>query len=207
MSDPRGLALIPASRLGSVNGNAIMPLKRPDWQDFPTKTGRTLGELAERNLVLLEFVRHNGCTFCRVALDELARLRPALREDGVEIVVAHHGDDRNFRDLLDRYGLGDVVRIHDPARRLYRIFDLGHGGARELFGPEVMKRGIEALLKGYGVGVVDGHPLQMSGSFVLHQGRVLIGGQHPNISHHPDYMLLVERARANEENARARASR
>ena len=40
-----------------------------------TETGRTLLELLDESPLLLIFLRHFGCTFCRQTLDDVSRIR------------------------------------------------------------------------------------------------------------------------------------
>ena len=42
---------------------------------YRTETGRTLLELVDESPLLLIFLRHFGCSFCRQTLDDVSRIR------------------------------------------------------------------------------------------------------------------------------------
>ncbi|MEJ7607605.1 MAG: redoxin domain-containing protein [Bryobacteraceae bacterium] len=91
---------------------------------FRTKTedGITLEQLSRHSPVLLVFLRHAGCTFCREALADLARQRKQVEQSGVQIALVHMGSSAEGGRLSLKYGLDDLPRISDPNRTLYRAF-------------------------------------------------------------------------------------
>lgn len=92
-----------------------------------------------------------------------------------------------------QYGLADVPRFSDPERRLYAAFGLGHGGITDVFGPKVWIRGPLALLGGHGVGWSNSDKLQMPGTFLVHDGRIVREYRHASIADRPDYLALGRR--------------
>ena len=99
-----------------------------------TQSGQTLAALSEASPVLLVFLRHAGCSFCREAIGDVARERGVIEAAGVRIVLVHMGDSEAIEKLTKRYGLGAVDRICDPDRKLYQAFGLKRGRLRQLFG-------------------------------------------------------------------------
>ena len=79
-----------------------------------TQSGQTLAALSEASPVLLVFLRHAGCTFCREAIGDVERERGVIEAAGVRIVLVHMGDSEAIEKLTERYGLGGVDRICDP---------------------------------------------------------------------------------------------
>lgn len=153
---------------------------------------RSLDSLSREGPVLVVFLRHFGCTFCREALADLAAVRERLAADGVRPVVVHMSDEARAREFLDGYGLADVARISDPERVLYRAFDLRRGGLGQLFGAKVWWRGLRAgLLDGHGVGALDGDGFQMPGAFLVRDGRILRRFAHRSAADRPDYCELA----------------
>lgn len=152
----------------------------------------TLADLSARAPVLVVFLRHLGCTFCREALADLRAQRPALTRAGVTICLVHMVDDAKAGATFERYGLGDVARVSDPDKALYRAFDLARGSLSQLFGPRLWLRGIGAgLLRGHLVGPLAGDGLQMPGAFLVHRGRVVRAFRHEDAADRPDYCELA----------------
>ena len=92
------------------------------------------------------------------------------------------------------YGVSDLLRISDPGKGLYRQFGLQDARLRELAHPRVWAPWFRtAILKGHGVGSAGPNWRQLTGVFVIHQGRILAGIRHRNSSERPDYTSFVQR--------------
>lgn len=157
-----------ARRLGALIG----PLDA-ELQHAITSQGENLWELCQRQPVLVVFVRHSGCSFCREALADLKQQRARLQAAGVQPVIVHMGTLDDGRRLLTSTGLDDVPHISDPQRRLYRAFELPLGTLTQLSGPQVIWRAVmEGTLVRHGVGRMVGHGMQLGGAFLLEHGRV-----------------------------------
>jgi peroxiredoxin len=157
--------------------------------------GRSLADISHAAPALVIFLRHAGCTFCRETLADLQRQRGAVDRAGVVPVLVHMGSDEQARTFFARYGLGDVPRISDPGRRLYRAFDLRRGRLSEVFGPRVWIRGFVAgILHRHGVGAMVGDGFQMPGAFIVHKGRIVRAFRHRDASDRPDYARLTDGA-------------
>src|SRR6201994_1886404 len=85
-----------------------------------TESGATLLELADESPVLLVFLRHFGCSFCRKTISDVAGIMPELQQRGVRPVFVHMGPIEIARAHFEYYGLGGVERVHDPDAALYR---------------------------------------------------------------------------------------
>ena len=109
--------------------------------------------------VLLVFLRHGGCTFCREALADIAARRHDIEAGGTRIVLAHMGGRRRASISSVNTGLTISIRLAILAGGLYRAFGLRRGNLWKLFGPKVWLRGFDAcILKGHGVGRLAGDP-------------------------------------------------
>lgn len=158
-----------------------------------TQSGESLVALSETSPVLLVFLRHAGCTFCREALSDIARFRPQIESRGVKIVLVYMGDEQAMGKLLAKYALTGVDRISDPERTLYQAFGLGRGRGGQLFGPKVIWRGFLAgLLSGHGLGRISGDPRQMPGVFLLDNSCIVRRFRHRSAADRPDYWALCE---------------
>src|SRR5271155_267976 len=85
-----------------------------------TESGASLLALVEASPVLLIFLRHFGCSFCRQAISDVAELREELARRGVRPVFVHLGTPERAKPFFDYYGIGDVERVSDPEARIYR---------------------------------------------------------------------------------------
>jgi peroxiredoxin len=152
-----------------------------------TVSGESLAELSHRSPLLVVFLRHAGCTFCREALADLSQKRAQIEAGGTRFALVHMGDPDEFAAFAAGYGLGDVPAISDPQRILYRGIGLRRGSFAQLLGPAVWWRGARAFFAGHGVGALKGDGAQMPGVFVLEKGRVVRRFLHRNAAERPDY--------------------
>ncbi|MCA9267416.1 MAG: redoxin domain-containing protein, partial [Planctomycetales bacterium] len=124
--------------------------------------------------LLVVFLRHSGCAFCRETLAQLARNREQIEAAGARIVLVHMmSDDAEAARLFARYGLDDVPRVSDPERRVYEQFGLARGSWQQVMGPPIWWRGFQAIfLRGHFPGVPRGDLRQLPGAFVVSQGAI-----------------------------------
>ena len=86
-----------------------------------TESGANLLELTKASPVLLVFLRHFGCSFCRQAISDVAGLRGEFVMRGVRPVFVHLGTPERAKPFFDYYGIGDVERVSDPEAAVYRM--------------------------------------------------------------------------------------
>lgn len=155
-----------------------------------TSTGETLAELSQKSPVLLVLLRHEGCTFCRNAMSDIARLRTQIEKAGTYVVLGHMGSAGGFSTFASRYGLGGLPSVSDPERTLYKGLGLRRGRLWQILGPRVLWRGLKSFLAGHMPGKIKGDPLQLPGAFLLHRGQVIKGHAYRDASDRPDYVAL-----------------
>jgi len=135
--------------------------------------GKNLWELGLEKPLLLIFVRHAGCTFCRETLGELKLKLPNLLEHKITPVVVHLGTPADGAKMLERAGLQGTLYVSNPNAELYRAYDLKRGQLSQLLGPQVWWRGFQsAILKGHGTGSLVGDGFQLGGAFLIEKGRI-----------------------------------
>ena len=66
-----------------------MKLNEALLSEMVLNTGETLFDYSLRQPVLLVFLRHFGCTFCREALSDISKKRSEIEEQGSRIVFVH----------------------------------------------------------------------------------------------------------------------
>ncbi len=156
-----------------------------------TQSGQTLAALSEASPVLVVFLRHAGCTFCREAIGDVARERGGIETSGVRIVLVHMGDSEAIGKLTETYGLGGVDRICDPDRKLYRAFGLRRGNLRQLFGPKVIWRALPGgVLSRHGIGRITADSFQMPGLFLIDESGIVRRFRHRTAADRPDYASI-----------------
>lgn len=165
---------------------------RDELERAKTSTGESLWELSQQQPVLVVFVRHSGCTFCREAVHDVGRHTDQIAAAGVKPVVVHMGSDADGQALLKWSGRSDLAAISDPERRLFRAFDLKLGSLWQLSGPYVIWRALfGGTLFKYGTGQMIGNVMQLAGAFLLDHGRIVRSYQHRTSADRPDYAELA----------------
>src|ERR1700761_9202237 len=84
-----------------------------------TESGACLLALAEASPVLLVFLRHFGCPFCRQMIHDVCELRGELEARGVRPVFVHQGTPEVAKATFAYYKADDLERIHDPQAAIY----------------------------------------------------------------------------------------
>lgn len=149
--------------------------------------------------VMLIFLRHFGCTFCRQALSDLSKIKKDIDELGVKIVYVHMVDKTTANEHLTKYNFSGNTHLGDPDKKLYHHFGLQKGNFRQLYGLNVMMRGFKAgLIDGHGHGFkAVGDMEQMPGLFMLANGEVIRSYVYQLSSDRPDYLEFIEFALIN----------
>lgn len=152
-----------------------------------TDRGHTLAELSAGRTVLVLFLRHLGCSFCREMLAEVAGVRDRLRADGTAIVIVHMGSPQQGDRIRAAFGLDEAESISDPQRELYKAFDLQRGRLGQLISPRLFLRGLRAIFAGHWPRPPVGDPYQLAGSFLLRDGKVVKAHRSRDVADHPDF--------------------
>ncbi|MBK7408770.1 MAG: redoxin domain-containing protein [Saprospirales bacterium] len=161
-------------------------------QGMITNTGDNLYKLSFKQPVLLVFLRHFGCTFCREALADISKKRASIEEKGTQIVFVHMADEEVADRYFEKYNLEGAVHISDPACNYYAAFGLSKGTFTQLFGLSTWVRGFSAgILDGHGIGPQLGDGFQMPGIFAIMGGQISDSFIHKLASDRPDYEDLV----------------
>ena len=174
-----------ARRLAAVVGPLTEELQRYRLAD-----GRTLAEASEAQPLLVVFLRHSGCTFCREAVCDVGGLRSELQQRGVLPVFIHMSGFDDARQMAQTYGAEGIDFVSDPDRRLYAAFDLSLGTLGELFSPSIWARGA-GIFRKFGVGPLHGNGLQKAGVFLVHHGQIVNAYRHRTSGDRVDYLALA----------------
>ena len=144
--------------------------------------------------MLLIFLRHFGCSFCRRAISDIADLQAELETRGVRPVFVHLGTPERAKPFFDYYNIGNVERVSDPDGTLYRLPLFALGRIHPLWSvitPAVWLGWLKGSILHHGIGAIreDGH--QMPGLFFLKGPKIVRHFRYKTIADEPDYLKLV----------------
>lgn len=166
----------------------------PDTLNYMwTNQERSVAEASRESPVLLIFLRHFGCTFCREALTDIAKTQDEIAAAGAKLLFVHMADNKTAEEYFERFEIRGPEHVSDPACRFYQAFGLAKGTPRQLFGLQSWIRGFEAgVVRGLGVGSQLGDGFQMPGAFVLSESEIRASFIHKLASDRPSYLDLVK---------------
>lgn len=162
-------------------------------ESMVSNTGKNVITLSHESPIMLVFLRHFGCTFCRAALAELSKKRNELEANGTRLVFVHMADDATADEYFAKYEIENPIYISDNQCRYYEHFGLVKGNFKQLFGLNTWIRGFqEGVINGHGIGKQLGDGFQMPGVFLLFKGEIKDRYIHKFASDKPDYEKLTE---------------
>ena len=129
-----------------------------------------LSSLYESERMVLIFLRHLGCVFCK---EHVAQLKPLTDVNIVFVTLGTVEQTEAFR-LKTR---SPHKFICDPEKKLHSLFNLTRGGLAEFFNPHTIVRTIGALLKGHMNGLPQGDASQLPGVFIIEQDGTIFWEQ------------------------------
>ncbi|HLO99349.1 MAG TPA: peroxiredoxin-like family protein [Fimbriimonas sp.] len=112
---------------------------------------------AERPVVLV-FLRHFGCIFCREQISSLRRFKD---ENVVLVSMGRIGEAEEFRRRIE----SPQVMISDPSKQLYDAFGLRRGSVSQLANARIVKRSLRLMGQGLRQGLPGRDPFMMAGVF------------------------------------------
>jgi hypothetical protein len=163
-------------------------------REYRTETGRTLLELVDESPVLLIFLRHFGCSFCRQTLDDVSRIRTRIEGQGVRPVFVHLGSPDRAKPYFDYYHLSDIERVSDPEASLYArpVFALPRKNVFSHFlVPAVWAAWLKGAMRRHGIGLIREDADQMPGIFYLRNRAIVRAFRYKTIADEPDYLNLI----------------
>lgn len=157
-----------------------------------TNQGRDLKEASSESAVMLVFLRHFGCVFCREAMLDIGKKRDEWKEKGVNVILVHMSDQETAEPYFKKYGVEGIENISNPSCSLYSSFGLGKGRVSQLFGLKNFIRGFETVAKGIPIGIKQiGDGFQMPGVFLIRNGMIMDSYIHASAADKPDYESII----------------
>ena len=158
------------------------------------ESGRTLLELVDAGPVLLIFLRHFGCSFCRQTLEDVSRVRGVIEAKGIRPVFVHLGTPERAKPYFDYFHLSDVERVSNPDGSLYgrSVFQLPRKSVfSQFFVPAVWKAWLGGAILKHGIGMIKEDADQMPGIFYLRDRAIVRAFRYKTIADEPDYLKII----------------
>lgn len=169
-------------------------INRQSLSMIRTNLGNNLAELSDQSPVLLVFLRHFGCVFCKDSMDEISKRKIKFEKEGIKIVLVHMSDYKTASSYFKKFNIQDLEQVSDEACKYYAAFGLVKGSFSQLFGLKTLIRGFEiASTKQMLPGLTRiGDGLQMPGIFLLKDGAIVESFIHSSVADKPDYDSFLE---------------
>ena len=161
---------------------------------YRTESGKTLLELLDESPLLLVFLRHFGCSFCRQTLEDVSKIRTTIEARGIRPVFVHLGSPERAKPYFDYYHLSDIERVSNPDASLYvhPVFGLERKNVlSHLLVPTVWKAWLQGALRKHGIGMIKEDGDQMPGIFYMRDRAIVRAFRYRTIADEPDYLNLI----------------
>lgn len=151
-----------------------------------------LSDYWRRQPIVLVFLRHLGCTFCREQVAMLRRDYGKFAALGAEVVCVAQGDAKTGKAFSLFFDLPFPLLMAGNDLSVFHAYGLGRGTSKQLFGLRSWTRGALALLRGHVNGKIVGDGFQMPGVFVIDtHGVVRDVHYHQDAADNPETKKLV----------------
>src|SRR5207244_2181495 len=116
---------------------------------------------------------------------------------GVRLVVIGQGTPRHAEHFIEEYGLDGLTVLVDPDRKVYEAAGTKVATVDELFGPQVVAKGIKvAATERVVQGRTQGHAAQLGGVLVVARGGDVVWSHlAEDASDNPPNDVVLEAAR------------
>ena len=132
-----------------------------------------LSDYWQKQPIVLVFVRHFGCTFCRQHIANLRKDYQQFQDAGAQVICVGMGISkvgRGFEILMD---LKFPVLVTGETNAPYLEYGLGKGSLGQIFGIRSFVKALKATFQGHVGTSVQGDPYQMPGVFIIDTTGVL----------------------------------
>ncbi|MFZ4506168.1 MAG: SelL-related redox protein [Fimbriimonas sp.] len=120
----------------------------------------SLRSLYKDKPLVLVFLRHLGCLFCR---EHVAALREQRDWNVAFVTMASVEETAKFREQM----ASPHLFIADSTQDLYHAFGLGRGNFGQMFNLHTLRRGLEATRAGHKSSRPVGDPWVLGGTFII----------------------------------------
>lgn len=183
--------------LNLVNENFDLLSFEESLLNFKSNNNKSIAQMSEGKTVLVVFLRHFGCIFCRKLLQTLKDNKTLLDEKKIDPILVTMSNSKTAQLYLNSYNIDQCDFISDSDRKLYRSFGVTRGKFYQIFGLKVWwKTFVLGVLQGYGFKKTVGDAYQMSGVFLVKDSRVLKSFMPEYISDNFDLNEFLEKLKS-----------
>ena len=183
--------------LNLVNENFDLLSFEESLLNFKSNNNKSIAQMSEKKIVLVVFLRHFGCIFCRKLLQTLKDNKSLLDEKKIDPILVTMSNSKTAQLYLNSYNIDQCDFISDSDRKLYRSFGVTRGKFYQIFGLKVWwKTFVLGVLQGYGFRRTVGDAYQMSGVFLIKESRVLKSFMPEYISDNFDLNEFLEKLKS-----------
>jgi hypothetical protein len=139
--------------------------------DAAGESVRLADQWAQRPVVIV-WLRHFGCVFCREQVAEIRAARADIESRGAGIAFVGNGTARAAAWFQKRFAADSTV-LTDPDLVSYKAIG-AHSGLTSTLGPAAWGAGIRAFRSGARQTTTKGHPYQQGGLVVMAPGNKVL---------------------------------
>jgi peroxiredoxin len=159
-----------------------------------TNKGNSISDLSDQSPVLLVFLRHFGCVFCKESLNDISQNKTKFESEGIKVVLVHMADNKTAESYFKKYNITKTEHVSDPECKSYAAFGLIKGSFSQLYGLKTWLRGFELAATKQMIRSTTqiGDGFQMPGIFLIKDGKVIDSFIHNSVADKPDYQSFIE---------------
>ena len=147
------------------------------------------GLLASHQLVIVHFLRHLGCLFCKHTVTDLHKL-VASSKRFPPLYFVHQSPVEAGEQFFEQYFPG-AAHIADPQRNLYKLFGILRMSPLQLLNPRMLAEGLRARSKGLTQKEVLGDEWLLSGTFLFQDGKLRWQHRAKHAADYPSWQKLT----------------
>jgi peroxiredoxin len=169
-------------------------VNRQNLSLIKTNKGHIISDLSDQQPVLLVFLRHFGCVFCKESLNDISKKRKKIESEGIRIVLVHMADFETADLYFKKFGIKNIEHVSDPECKYYAMFGLVKGSFSQLMGLKTWIRGFEIAATQQMLPSVAriGDGLQMPGIFLIRDCNVIESFIHNSVADKPNYESFIQ---------------
>jgi len=160
---------------------------------YTTNKGSNLSEMSFQQPILLVFLRHFGCTFCKSTLKKINILQENFSEHNVKIVLVNMLPENQAEKHLQEFNLYNLDYVSDEEAMLYKAFKLNRGKFNQLFSFKVFVKGISLWLsEKLFISSSEGTDVfQMPGVFLIKDATIVKQFKYDSVADEPPFLDFV----------------
>jgi hypothetical protein len=163
-----------------------------------TNKGSSVGSLNEKHKILLLFMRHTKCCFCKEAIHDLCDNYTALLQLNSLPILVHQESNAHFDKFLEQFDnpiIKNMLHLQDKDNAVGNVFGITDFSHRNRDIPIMLYRVISLkLLKNWDNSLFpeDGaSATRMPALFILEKGKIVHQFRHLHYADRPDYLRVL----------------